>query len=226
MGSYNVGTRRAAFLVKKNKKILVLNYEYPLDALREALINAICHRDYTQSSDINIRIYDDELIIWSLGGLPMGITIDDLFKTHNSILRNRLIAQVFYDVGLIERWGSGIKKIVDTCLQFDFPNPIMEERQGFRIIFRKEKVTEKLGEKLGENQKMILNFIKRNGHITIPELSQRVKISTTAIENNIAKLKQKGLLKRIGADKGGYWEVKSMLTKRFTIIFTIVIMKI
>ncbi len=105
-------------------------WEYPLDALREALINAICHRDYTQSSDISIRIYDDELIIWSPGRLPMGVTIDELFGIHDSTLRNRLIAQVFYDVGLIEQWGSGIKKIIDTCLQFGLLSPILEEYQG------------------------------------------------------------------------------------------------
>jgi len=99
--------------------------------LREALTNAICHRDYTQSSNISVRIYDDKLIIWSPGNLPLGITVDDLFRLHDSILRNRLIAQVFYDVGLIERWGSGMKKITDNCLEFGLPNPKLEDNQGF-----------------------------------------------------------------------------------------------
>jgi len=69
------------------------------------------------------------------------------------------------------------------------------------------KLGERLGERLGENQKKILILINQNKFITIPELSGNLKISTTAIEKNLAKLKQKGLLKRIGPAKGGYWEV-------------------
>ena len=178
-------------------------WEYPLDALREALINAICHRDYTQSSDINVRIYDEQLIIWSPGNLPIGITIDDLFKTHSSILRNRLIAQVFYDVGLIERWGSGTKKMIDTCLRFGLPSPKLEEYQGFRVIFRKDKTVEKTVEK-------IIVLIKENNNITQAELSKKTGLSRRGVEWNLNKLKQKGLLKRIGPDKGGHWEVKTL----------------
>lgn len=185
-------------------------WEYPLDALREALINAICHRDYTQSSDISVRIYDNKLIIWSPGDLPIGITVDDLLRLHNSILRNRLIAQVFYDVGLIEKWGSGIKKIIDTCLQFGLPIPILEERQGFRMIFKKEEDLGKDLGKLADNQRKIIIEIRKNKNITQRELSAKVGINDKNIRNNIAKLKQKGLLERIGPDKGGHWEVENL----------------
>ena len=70
-----------------------------------------------------------------------------------------------------------------------------------------EKLGEKLGEKLCENQKNILARIQTNKNITIPELAEKINISATAIENNIAKLKEKGLLKRIGPDKGGHWKI-------------------
>lgn len=72
-------------------------WEYPLEAVREAIINAICHRDYTKSSDTQIRIYDDKLVIWDPGKLPLGITIEDLWKPHRSVPRNKLVAQVFFD---------------------------------------------------------------------------------------------------------------------------------
>lgn len=72
-----------------------------------------------------------------------------------------------------------------------------------------ERLGEKLGEKLNKNEEKVFDLISKNNHITIPELAKRIKITTTAIENNIAKLKQKGLLKRVGPDKGGYWEVSS-----------------
>lgn len=72
-------------------------WEYPLEAVREAIINAICHRDYTKSTDTQIRIYDDKLVIWDPGKLPLGITIEDLCKPHRSVPRNKLVAQVFFD---------------------------------------------------------------------------------------------------------------------------------
>lgn len=66
-------------------------WEYPLDALREALVNAICHRNYTSTANVQVRIFDNRLEIWNPGELPAGMTIDDLRKKHESKPRNRLI---------------------------------------------------------------------------------------------------------------------------------------
>ncbi|UCE74009.1 MAG: winged helix-turn-helix domain-containing protein [Methanomassiliicoccales archaeon] len=66
---------------------------------------------------------------------------------------------------------------------------------------------EKLGERLGENQKRILQLMKADPHITIPKLAEKIGISTTSVENNITKLKKKGLLRRVGPAKGGHWEI-------------------
>jgi ATP-dependent DNA helicase RecG len=82
-------------------------WDYPLEALREAVINAVCHRNYTISSNTEVRIYDDKLIVWSPGGLPFGITLADLYKPHSSVLRNKGIGSVFYDMGWIEQWEAG-----------------------------------------------------------------------------------------------------------------------
>src|SRR3990172_608722 len=82
-------------------------WEYPLEALREAIINAIVHRDYTAPSNVQVEIYDDRIEIWNPGRQLPGITIDDLYKKdHKSVVRNKLIAQVFYDIGYIEKYGS------------------------------------------------------------------------------------------------------------------------
>jgi ATP-dependent DNA helicase RecG len=70
-------------------------WDYPLEALREAVINAVCHRDYTISSNVEIRIYDDRLVVWSPGGLPLGITLEDSYKPHSSELRNKGIAEIW-----------------------------------------------------------------------------------------------------------------------------------
>lgn len=198
-------------------------WDYPLEALREALINAVCHRDYSFPSNTEIRIYEDELVVLNPGGLPFGVTLEDLYKNHKSIPRNKEIASVFYDMGVIEKWGSGIKKIRDACKNAGTPQPKFEERQnGFNVTFKKRapspetlekipqevtgRLVEKLVERLAENQKRILALMEQNPCISKKELSKKIGISTTAIDKNIAKLKKKRLLKRVGPDKGGRWQ--------------------
>jgi len=96
---------------------------FPPIALREALVNAFCHRDYAQAGGaVSVAIYDDRLEIWSSGALPSGIEVEDLKREHLSRPRNPLIAEVFYRRGLVERWGRGTQKIVELCLRAGHPN--------------------------------------------------------------------------------------------------------
>ena len=107
-------------------------WEYPPDALREAIINAVCHRDYTISSHIEVRIYDDELVVWSPGGLPSGVTIEDLYKDHHaSVLRNKGISEVFYSVGLIEKWGRGTVEMRKALIVAGLLEPRFEEYRAW-----------------------------------------------------------------------------------------------
>jgi ATP-dependent DNA helicase RecG len=114
-------------------------WDYPLQALREAVVNAICHRDYGDNADIQIKVFDDHIRIWNPGFLPYGVTIEDLYRrTHASKPRNKLIAQVFYDLEIIERYGSGIQRMLDACRAAQIPEPTFEESTGgFLITFRK-----------------------------------------------------------------------------------------
>jgi len=89
-------------------------WEYPLEALREAVANALIHRDYTYPADIQIRIEEDHLEVWSPGELPPPLTPEALYRPHPSVLRNPLIAQAFYFAGIIERWGTGTTRIIDV----------------------------------------------------------------------------------------------------------------
>jgi ATP-dependent DNA helicase RecG len=108
---------------------------YPPLALREALVNALCHRDYTvPGGAVHVAIYDDRLEIISTGLLPVGITISDLKRAHVSRPRNSLIAGVFYRRGLIEQWGRGTQKIVDWCVAAGQPEPEFEEQAGDVVV--------------------------------------------------------------------------------------------
>jgi len=175
-------------------------WDYPLDSLKEAIINALVHRDYFDSGNIQIRIFDNRLEIWSPGLLPKEIDIKNLFKEHRSIPRNKEIVKIFHDIELIEGWGSGFKRMREECFKNGNSEPEFSEKTGaFIITLRKRK---KSSEKSSEK---ILDIIRNNLEISAKELSKKLDISQRAVEKNIAKLKQAGSLKRIGSDKGGRW---------------------
>ncbi|WP_227429293.1 RNA-binding domain-containing protein [Psychrobacter sp. I-STPA6b] len=105
--------------------------EIPLPAIREALVNAYVHRDYSNfGRNIKVAVYDDMVNIVSAGGLMPNLTVSDLYAGRSEI-RNRAIARVFKLLGYIEQWGSGINRIHDTCVQAGLPTPIIEEKNDF-----------------------------------------------------------------------------------------------
>ncbi|MBN2652157.1 MAG: hypothetical protein JXR63_07230 [Spirochaetales bacterium] len=132
-------------------------YEIPQVAIREALVNAFVHRDYSNlGRNIKIAIYDDRLEIVSPGGLPNGLTNEDLFSGKSEI-RNRVIARVFKELSYIEQWGSGINKIKSACLEQDLEEPIIEESGDFvGVRFFRDCVLENdtIAENIGKYRKV------------------------------------------------------------------------
>lgn len=181
------------------------------DAFREAVINAFCHRNYYEDDSVNIAVFKDRLEIRSPGDLFGGLTIEQIKKEKVSKRRNEIIANMFHEVHFVEKWGRGIDLILSAEPTADFK----EVAEMFITTFKRKEVADrdlekdliKDLEKLTENQKKILIEIKKNKSITQQELSKLVGINEKNIRNNIAKLKRKGLLKRIGSAKSGYWEV-------------------
>jgi len=175
-------------------------WDYPLEALREAVINAVCHRDYTIPSNTEVRIYDNELIVWTPGGLPFGIKVEDLYKPHPSVLRNKGIGGIFYDMGLIEQWGSGIDKMRKACVKAGIPEPKFEEGQGFRVIFRKDIYTEEYLLKNGLNQRQIkaVMYVKQKGRITNREYREMFNIKNRMALIDLSGLCEKQILTRVG----------------------------
>jgi len=111
---------------------------FPPDALREAVVNGLCHRDYSVTGGaLNIAVFDDRVEIWSTGKLPFGLRLEDLKKDHRSQPRNETITDVFYRRGLIEQWGRGTQKIVDLCRRAGHPDPEFRETGvDVGVIFR------------------------------------------------------------------------------------------
>lgn len=184
-------------------------------AFREAIINAVVHKDYSELTPIQISIYDDKLLIWNTGELPENWTIETLKHKHPSKPYNPAIANVFFLAGLIESWGRGIDKITNESEKFNNITPDFRMENGLWVEFyfneHVKKLGERLGEKLGDNltnnRQLIIESMCNMPSVTIAQLANEIGISTTAIENNINYLKNNHYIRRVGGDKGGYWEV-------------------
>ena len=188
--------------------------EIPEKALKEGLVNALTHRDYLEKgANVLIEIYDDRVEMTNPGGLVSAIKKSEFGK--KSVSRNPLLFSLFQRIDLVEKVGSGISRMRQLVKKAGLPSPKFESTSFFTLTFKRpklekkimEKHLEKFGEKFGENQIKILKLISENPIIAIPQIANEVGLTTRAIEKNIAKLKQKKLLKRIGPAKGGCWEI-------------------
>ena len=197
-------------------------YFVPEDALREALLNAICHKQYQSRTPIQVSVYDDRLYVANIGSLPENWTLDNLMGKHASKPYNPDIAYVFYLAGFIESWGRGIEKICDALARDDLPMPeytvnptdIMIKFTGpeDRIIRFSEKVTDnlsdKLSDKLSDREKQIIDLISEDPGYTAAEMADKMSVSRISVNKYIGSLKKKGVIERIGSDRKGYWKVK------------------
>jgi ATP-dependent DNA helicase RecG len=186
---------------------------YPTLALREALVNAICHRDYSIAGGaISVAIFDDRLEIASTGMLPPGLTIADLKSDHFSQPRNPLLADVFYRRGLIELWGRGTQGIVRLCLEVGCPEPQFEERAGeFVVRFFAPNYAAALPEglDLSERQSRVFAVLQGSMKRTLKQIKESVdpSLSDSTIRNELNRLRELGLVEAVGVGRGAFWRV-------------------
>jgi len=179
-------------------------WDYPIEAIREAVINALIHKDYLSPAEIQIKVYDDKIWMWNPGGLPKELSVEDLKREHSSYPKNPLIANVFYLAGFIELWGSGTKRIVDLCKEQGLPEPNYKEEQGgFSVWFYKDIYTEENLRKLGLNERQIkaVMYVKEEGKITNKEYQKINKVSKATATRDLTNLIEKGIFEMIGVGK-------------------------
>lgn len=115
------------------------HYEIPYRVIREAVANAVAHRDYRISSTIDVALFDDRIEIWSPGTLPTGMTIKLLQQDHASVLRNPTVGELLYLAGYIEHWGTGIRNMKEWMLEYGLPEPeYREEGLSFLTVLRRK----------------------------------------------------------------------------------------
>ncbi|HBY57386.1 MAG TPA: transcriptional regulator [Candidatus Atribacteria bacterium] len=190
--------------------------EYPYESLREAIINALIHRDYLGTSNIQIRVYSDKLIIMNEGKLPPEVPVEKLKTKHLSKPRNTLLAEVFYFAGFIESWGRGTIKIVENCVEQELPEPdFIEEFGTMNVIFYKDKWTEKNLEKMGLNERQIkaVMYVKEKGKITNEEYQKLAGVSKPTATRHLSQLVNLLLFEQIGmTGKGTFYRIKGSQT--------------
>ena len=190
----------------------------PVLALREAMVNAVCHRDYRDnSSSISLAIYDDRLEIWNNGTLPPGLKLSDLKKKHESCPRNKLIANVLYSRKFFERWGSGTIKMLDLCKEHGVPEPEFEEYSGgFSVTFKfknpisvyvKTQLVESSQRGITSRQKQILAILSKHGKMALREIRAFLENppADRTIRDDLAQLKNLGLIDSEGMGRGARW---------------------
>lgn len=191
-------------------------YFVPDEALREALLNALCHKDYSSGVPIQISVYEDKLYIANCGSLPENWTLDNLIGKHASKPFNPNIAHVYYLAGFIESWGRGVEKIRVACRNSGAPEPEYTVNPGdimikFSAGYQSDvgaNVGVNVGVKLSSTEQKIINLIKDDSQITTSILAEKIGVTERTIERNIQKLKEKNMIFRVGSDKAGEWVIK------------------
>jgi ATP-dependent DNA helicase RecG len=187
-------------------KLINSSWDYPMDALREIVINMIVHRDYRSANDSTIKFFDDRIEFFNPGTLLDNLTIGKIktgsYKSH---LRNKQIATIFKELDLIEKYGSGVRRVIETFIAYGLPEPIFETTQGGIAVTVFKQTAQKAPEETIGGVSALLEYITNNPGKRASELSVELEKPLRSIERWLKQLKADGLVEFQGAPKtGGY----------------------
>lgn len=190
-------------------------YELPVDSVREMIANSVAHRSYLEPGNIQVALFDDRLEVTSPGMLLNGVSIKKM-KEGYSKPRNRAIASAFAYMKIIEKWGSGIPRILRECSEYGLPEPEFIDFDGdFRVnMYRQlpekdwshtDDTKHDTNDTISENDTKVLNLIRENPSITQAELREKLQVSIVTVKRLMADLQKRGLIERQGSSRKGKW---------------------
>ncbi len=197
----------------------VETFPFPYGALREAVLNAVVHKDYSSGIPIQISVYYDKIVLWNSGDLPETWTLARLLGKHPSQPFNPLLANAFFRAGYIESWGRGIEMIGRECREHGIDPPFYDfGMAGLMLTFRANyayRQAAALDPSVAATQKApqnttqkILQVLARNPSLSRREIAEALGgISENGVKYHLERLKTAGRIRRIGADRGGSWEI-------------------
>jgi predicted HTH transcriptional regulator len=202
----SVGTRATSITA-------AATYELPPDAVGEAIVNAITHRDYNSNASVEVRLFSDRLEVWNPGSLPGNLTLENLLGDHPSIPNNPLIAESLYLTRYIEKAGSGTQMMIDLCHEAGLPQPDFELRQGsFVVTLWRDWLTDEVlaGLNLNARQLKILSHLKKYRKITNSEIQEIGGASRITATRDLYYLVDIGIAIKVGkTGKGTYYILSS-----------------
>ena len=194
------------------KETRVETYPFARDAIREAVFNALIHCNWADNVPVQIRIEEDVMFVSNCSMLPFGWIAKTLLGSHTSKPYNPDIARVFYRAGYIESWGRGIQKICDACKNLGAEEPeYIVHGEDIMVKFRaieSARVTEKVTENLKDDEKKVVEILRKNPYATYSDIADILKISRKTASLKIKALKEKDIIVRVGASKNGYWKFR------------------
>lgn len=200
------------------------SYEFPKESLREAIVNAVVHRSYLEHSDITVFLYDDRLEITSPGGLLQTVTIERIKEGYSKV-RNRALTDAFIYMNLIDQYGSGIPRILEEFRQEGLVEPqFVDMGADFRVIFKRRHIfdtndtddtnADTKGETINDTNdtedsidEKICEIMQQDNEVTVNRLAERLHTSRSTVLRSIKRLKNNGLVQRIGDNRNGKWQV-------------------
>lgn len=214
-------TRLAAKIVTMRRQDIP---EYPEVALREVLVNAVAHADYSLTGmRIRVAIYPNRLEVENPGMLPFGMTLDDL-KAGVSRIRNRVIVRVLRELGLVEEWGTGYRRVTQACEAGGYPPPMWQELgAALRVTFQPHPdIANKdielngvpanvprnvpINESLSERQRWLLDQLGQGQKPRAKDIAAHFGVTEKTAKRDIADLKARGLIEFVGAPKTGFYQ--------------------
>ena len=185
-------------------------WDYPLEAIREAIANALLHRDYLKPVNVQIKVYEDKIWFYNVGGLPEEWNIEKLFSSHASMPRNPTIFNIFYLAGIVESVGSGIERMMKVLKNAELPEPKVDANHlEFTLMLLKDVYTEEYLKKLGLNERQIkaVMYVKERGKITNREYQELNAVSNKTAYLELTDLVNKGIFTSEGAGKQTSYKV-------------------
>ncbi len=189
-----VGTRA------ESSQVPVL-YEIPPAVIREAIVNAIAHRDYSSAGSVQVSVFSDRVEVWNPGSLPAPLTIESLRHPHGSIPRNHRLCEALFLAKYIEKYGTGTLMMIRECLAHNLPEPEFAQRGGeFTIALWRDWITNEVlkGYKLNKRQKRAIDYLKSNREITNRDYKGLTGCTGRTALRDMQDLMAFGLVEKVG----------------------------
>ncbi|MDE1977519.1 MAG: DeoR family transcriptional regulator, partial [Elusimicrobia bacterium] len=178
-----------------------VTYELPKDAVAEAIVNAVAHRDYASNASAQVMLFADRLEVWNPGELPSRLTVEMLRRAHTSIPRNPLIAEPLFLARYIERAGTGTVDMISLCREAGLPEPQYRQDGGqfVQTLWRDWLTQARMGEmNLNERQRSAIAHIRQYGRISTGEYMKLAGVAERTALRDFEELASKGVIRKVG----------------------------